>query len=167
MEEQIFRIASLKDLGSIVEIYNQAVLAKNATAETNICTVEDKLNWFNIHSAERFPVYVVENKEKIIGWGSISPYRKERQGLKTTAEISYYLDYRFHGKGIGKKIMNYMIDDCKRLKIRVLLAVLLEINKPSIQILKYFGFQKWGFLPEVVCQHGYVCGQFIYGKNLS
>lgn len=78
----------------------------------------------------------------IIGWESISPYRKGREGLNETAEISYYLDYDYHGQGYGKKLIEFMITDCKRLGIKNLFALLLEINKRSRLILEGFGFSK-------------------------
>ena len=94
-------------------------------------------------------------------------YRKGRGGLKEVAEISYYLDYNYHRLGYGKKLIEYMISDCKRLGIKNLFALLLEINKASIIILEKFGFTKWGFMPDVVNLNGNKCGHLIYGKKVN
>ncbi len=128
---------------------------------------DDRKEWFLEHNNEEYPSYVLElNHNKIIGWGSLSPYRKGRYGLKETAEISYYIDYNYHGFGYGKKLVEFIISDCKRLGIKNLFALLLEINKSSIVILEKFGFSKWGFMPDVVNLNDVMCGHLIYGKKL-
>ncbi len=167
MNDCKIRFAQFKDLKPIVNIYNQAIEAKSATADVDTFSVLDKEEWFKEHRTDEYPIYIIEIKNKVIGWGSISPYRKGRYGLKETAEISYYLDYNYHGQGFGKILLEYMIQDCKRLGINNLFALLLEINKPSIKILEKFGFNKWGYMPKVVRQHNFICGHLIYGKNLN
>ena len=161
------RFAQLQDLSEIVDIYNQAIKAGNATADLLELSPDDKKYWFLEHNNDEYPIYIIELDEKIIGWGSISPYRKGRGALKETAEISYYIDYNYHGKGYGKELLNYMINDCKRLGIKNLFALLLEVNKSSIIILEKFGFTEWGFMPDVANLNGKKCGHLIYGKNLK
>lgn len=161
------RLAEYKDLKDIITIYNQAIKAENATADTKELQRNDRESWFLEHSSDKYPIYIIELNSTIIGWGSISPYRKGREGLKETAEISYYLDYNYHGQGFGKNLIEYMISDCKRLGIKNLIALLLEINKRSSQILEGFGFLKWGFLPDVVNLNGVRCGHLIYGKKVD
>lgn len=87
--------------------------------------------------------------------------------MNETAEISYYLDYDYHGQGYGKKLIEFMITDCKRLGIKNLFALLLEINKRSSLILEGFGFSKWGFMTDVVNLNGKRCGHLIYGKKMD
>ena len=91
------RFAENKDLKSIIDIYNQAVNSRKATADLTEISIADRKGWFAEHNKEEYPIYVLETKNKIVGWGSLSPYRKGREGLKATAEISYYIDYEHHG----------------------------------------------------------------------
>ncbi len=161
------RIAQIKDLAVIIEIYNQAIHAGNATADLHELSIEDRLDWFHSHYKDQHPLYVIESGNQVTGWGSLSPYRKGRGGLKETAEISYYIDYRHHGKGYGSQLIKFMIGDCKRLGINNLIAILLEINHASIRILKKFGFEQWGHMPDIVNMNGIVCGHLFYGKKLE
>ena len=161
------RFAENKDLKDIINIYNQAIKAGNATADIKELKSNDRVDWLLEHNNDKYPIYVLELNHTIIGWGSISPYRKGREGLKETAEIAYYLDYTYHGQGYGKILIRYMIEDCKRLGIKNLLALLLEINKKSRLILEGFGFSKWGFMPDVVNLKGVRCGHLIYGKKID
>lgn len=161
------RFAEHKDLKDIIDIYNQAIKAGNATADIKEFKSNDRVDWLLEHNNHKYPIYILELNHTIIGWGSLSPYRKGREGLKETAEISYYLNYKYHGQGYGKILIRYMIEDCKRLGIKNLLALLLEINKKSSLILEGFGFSKWGFMPDVVNLKGVRCGHLIYGKKID
>lgn len=160
------RFAEITDLPRIVEIYNQGVAAGNANADIDLISVNDRIAWFNDHHQESFPIYVLESANEIVGWGSLSPYRKGRGGLRRTAEISYYIDYDYHYQGFGKMIIAHMLEDCIRLGIENVFAIMLDINPPSAGILEHFGFEKWGHLPGIVNLKGRVCGQLIYGKSL-
>lgn len=161
------RFATNKDLKKITDIYNQAIEAGNATADLKKVSVNDRKEWFYEHSNDEYPIYLCEFDNKIIGWGSLSPYRKGREGLRETAEITYYIDYYYHGRGFGKILIEYIIKDCKRLGIKNLFALLLEINKSSIIILEKLGFTKWGFMPDIVNLNGIKCGHLIYGKKVN
>jgi len=161
------RFAETSDLKNIVDIYNQAIRSGNATADLTEISVSDREEWFLEHNKNEYPIYVIESENMIIGWGSISPYRKGREGLKATAEISYYIDYKYHGLGYGKELIGFIIKDCKRIGIKNVFALLLEINEPSIKILERFGFSRWGFMPDVANINGVTCGHFIYGKNIA
>jgi len=57
------RLAVLTDLPRIVAIYNQAIAAKNATADTVPFTVEQRLDWFQAHPPDAYPVYVYEDEK--------------------------------------------------------------------------------------------------------
>lgn len=161
------RFATFIDLKSIIDIYNQAVKAGNATADLNELDPTDRREWFLEHDKDKYPIYILEVDDNIIGWGSISPYRKGRGGLRETAEISYYLDYNYHRLGYGKMLIEYIINDCKRLGIKNLFALLLETNKASIIILEKFGFTKWGFMPDVVNLNSVSCGHLIFGMKVD
>ena len=161
------KFASNSDLERIVEIYNQAIKAGNATADLSVLTIADRREWFIEHHQDDYPIYVIEVHKEVIGWGSLSPYRKGRAGLKETAEISYYIDYNHHGLGYAKKMINFIITDCNRLGIRNIFAVLLDLNTKSASILERFGFVKWGHMPNIVNLNGKICGHLIYGKHIN
>lgn len=164
--ETTIRFACPDDLPRIVEIYNQAIAAGNANADDRPITIADRHAWFRDHNTESFPIYIIENEKQILGWGSLSPYRKGRGGLRKVAEISYFLDYAFHGRGAGSQLISHIIADCQRLGIRHLFAVMLDLNMASAAILQKFGFQKWGHLPGIVDLNGKICGQWIYGLHI-
>lgn len=164
-QEFIIRKAIDDDLSSIDDIYNQAILEKS-TAHVKPLAPEERRQWFSEHQHEMFPVLVAERDGMIIGWLSISPYRKGRMALHHTAEISYYVHSEYRNKGIGSTLLTKSIDNSKQLGYRVLIAIILEHNTPSIKLLKRFGFEQWGFLPEVADFDGLRFGQYYYGLLL-
>ena len=160
------RPASLADLPRLVEIYNQAIAAGNVTGDTVPFTVETRRRWFEEHRPDACPIYVCEGEGgAVTGYLSLSPYRG-RPALARSAELSYYVGYAHHGQGIGSALMAHALRESPSLGKRVLIAVLLEWNEASIRLLEKFGFERWGYLPEVAEFEGRVCGQFYYGRKV-
>jgi phosphinothricin acetyltransferase len=160
------RIANLEDLPQIVEIYNQAVTLKGATADTKPFVVDDRQQWFVEHTPDQYPLWVAVNNGIILGWSSLSPYRPGRLALRHTIEISYYIHEAYRRKGVGSALIQHAINQCEGLKIKTLFALLLDINIGSIRILEKFGFAKWGHMPNVADIDGEEYGHLIYGKRV-
>ena len=163
----IIRPATLKDYSEIVNIYNHAVDEKFATADTEHVSLESRKEWFEQHSPETYPIYVLEENGEIVGWCSLSPHRPGRKALRTVAEISYYIHKDHRRKGVANALINHTIVSAKVLGFKNLISILLDLNTTSIHILEKFGFEKWGHLPEVADFGGVICGQYIYGKKLQ
>ena len=160
------RIFTEKDFKCIIDIYNQAVDEKFATADTEHVTVETRKDWFANHSPETYPIYVAEENSKVVGWCSLSPHRPGRKALRSVAEISYYIHKDHRRKGVANTLITYTIEKAKELGFKNLFTILLDLNKPSIYILEKFGFEKWGHLPDIVKFDGVICGQYIYGRKI-
>ena len=159
------RLAALADLPRLVEIYNQAIASHTATTDTVPFTVETRRGWFDAHAPDSYPIYVCESDNQVVGYLSLSPYRG-RPALARTAEVSYYVDYAWHGKGVGSALMQHAIQDAARTGRKVFIAILLEWNTGSIKLLEKFGFEKWSYLPEVAEFDGRLCGHLYYGRKV-
>ena len=160
------RSAYLKDLTFIVDIYNQAIRSKSATGDMDEFKIDDRIEWFKKFDPNNFPIYVAELNKKIIGYATLSPYRRGRKAMNKIAEISFYIDYSYHNLGIGYLLISHVISDCERIGKEALLAILLDINKPSIKLLKKFNFEEWGHLPQIINIDDVKCGHLIYGLIL-
>jgi phosphinothricin acetyltransferase len=160
------RLAAAADLPRLVEIYNQAIAAGDVTADTVPFAVEARRDWFEQHGPAAYPIYVCGGEPgKVLGYLSLSPYRG-RPALARTAEVSYYVDYEEHGRGIGSALLAHALREAPGLGKRVLIAVLLEWNTASLGLLVRFGFERWGYLPGVAELGGRLCGQFYYGRKV-
>lgn len=139
-----------KDLQSINDIYNQAVKDGLRTAHSKPISLTERQGWFKDHSENSFPVFIYEKDNQILGWISISPYRSDRQALDEVVEVSYYVDYEHHGQGIATKLMQHAIQYCTDANYRILVAILVSSNEPSIGLLQKFGFKEGGRIPDAI-----------------
>lgn len=160
------RIANSKDWQSIIDIYNQAVSEGGKTADTEPVIIEQRKEWLKLHNQKRYPLLVAESDHKVIGWCGVSPHRPGRKALEITAEISYYIDINFRNKGIASRLIEKAIQESRQNGIKNLYALLLEINSPSICILKKFNFEQWGYLPKVAEINNEFVSQIIFGKHI-
>lgn len=143
------RLARTGDLPAINDIYNGAVEEKFCTAHLSPVSAEEREQWFSTHSPDRYPVFVSVGDERITGWVSLGPYRRDRQALDHVAEVSYYVDREFRGQGLGSALLQYAIDAAPGFDISILVAILLSRNPASIGLLKKFGFALWGSMPGI------------------
>ncbi len=158
--------AVFDDLPAINEIYNQAVKHKYQTADINPITLEERKNWFINHNTEKYPVFVLEISNEIIGWMSMSAYRTGRKALETTAEVSYYVHKDQQGKGVGTFLLKSAIEISVEYNFTNLVAILLESNTRSIKLLEKFNFTKWGTLPKIAHIDGNNYDHLYYGLKL-
>lgn len=163
----MIRHATPEGLPEIVAIYNQAVAAKFATADLKPVSVNDRKNWFAQHTTTQHPIYVFEEGGEIKGWCSLSPYRTGRLALRFTAEISYYVREDSFRKKIASRLIQHAIDHSASLRIKTLVAIVLETNAKSRGLLEKFQFAQWGFLPRVADFDGQECGHVYYGRRLA
>jgi len=160
------RLAVEADLPVIDAIYNQAIAQRFCTADLKPIGERRRREWFAAHEPERYPVYVYEEEGQVLGWLSFSAYRPGREALQDVAEVSFYVDESHRGKGIGSRLMEHALAESRRMKKRVLFAVIIEGNAASANLLKKFGFEQWGVLLQVIACFGEVRGQIYLGKIL-
>jgi L-amino acid N-acyltransferase YncA len=158
--------AETSQLPAIVEIYNQAIKSRFETADLDEFSVDGKRDWFEKHHRDR-SLFVAVVNDTVLGWYSLSPYREGRLALQGVKEVSYYVHKDHQQKGIGTILMEHAIHTAKNVRAEHLLAILLEKNVRSINLLKKFGFTQWGYLPDVANFNGERCAHLYYGLRLS
>lgn len=142
-----FRKANAEDLPAIVAIYNEIIPGKLVTAELETVTVADKEAWFNSYN-EEYPLWVMEDSGRIIGWVSIEPYHP-RPAYHHTVEVSIYFDENFRGRGLGSQALQFAEEQAVKLGHKTLVALIFHQNVPSIKLFKKNGFDTWAHLPRV------------------
>ena len=162
----MIRIATLDDLPALVEIYNQAVDERFATADLRAVTAEQRRPWFDEHDPATLPIYVFDERGAVLGWCSLSAYRAGREAVLRTAEISYYVARGARNRGVGSKLVQYAVNDAPRLEKGVLFAILLEKNRASIRLMERCGFELWGRLPDVAMIDGELVSHLYYGRRV-
>jgi L-amino acid N-acyltransferase YncA len=76
----VHRIARQQDLPAIVAIYNSTVASREVTADTEPVSVASRQPWFDEHSPERRPLWVIHAQgdtaaePEVLGWLSYSNF---------------------------------------------------------------------------------------------
>jgi len=160
------RLATKADLPAIVEIYNEAIPGRTATADTTPVTVEDRLEWFHKHDPSTHPIFVYEDSGRVIGWTSLSVFYG-RPAYKKTAEVSTYVTFQQHRAGVGSALREHVLAACGRCGVKTILSFVFAHNIASIRLNEKFGFTMWGHLPRVAELDGIERDLVIMGKRLE
>lgn len=155
------------DLYEIIEIFNQAIRSRFATGFQEEFKPEDMADWFAEHNNTKYPLIVAKSEGKVVGWSIIKPYRKDREAFAGTMEVSYFVHYDYHRKGIGKLLLQGIEKRARELGYSVLVAILMHVNEGSVQLLLKNGFDLWGHLPQVGNVDGTMIDHLYFGKNIK
>ena len=163
---EIIRDAIQSDLSEIVNIYNSSIPNRIATGDLTPISVESRLQWFNEHSPEHRPLWVIEINHNIAGWLGFQSFYYGRAAYNKTAEISLYVSPNYQGQGIGKKLLQQTIEKSHSLDLNVLLGFIFAHNKPSLALFTKYNFEKWGYLPKVAQLDGIERDLVILGRTV-
>lgn len=161
-----FTHATLPDLPKIVDTYNSTIESRLVTADLEPVTVSQKSSWFNAHSKDKRPLWLVIYNEEYAGWMSFNSFYG-RPAYDGTVEVSIYLEEKFRGKGLGKICLEKAISSCNKFKINNLLGFIFGHNEPSLKLFYNFGFEKWAHLPKVANMDGIERDLIILGKRVE
>lgn len=161
-----FKYATQQDLPKIVSTYNSTVPSRLVTADLEPVTVESKQPWFNAHTPNRRPLWIVLVDGVYSGWMSFSSFYG-RPAYDGTVEVSIYLEESARGKGLGKICLQKAIDSCKELNIKTLLGFIFDHNEPSLKLFYNMGFEKWAHLPKIANMIDAERGLIIVGKRIN
>jgi phosphinothricin acetyltransferase len=141
------RHSTIGDLGAITEIYNQAILTTVATFDTEPKNLEEQEQWFKEHGPTS-PILVAELENDVVGWVSLSTW-SDRCAYSDTAEVSLYVEEECRGKGIGKKLLEAIVEAGKDAGLHTLIARVAEGNELSVALHIAVGFEQIGVMKEV------------------
>ena len=94
-----------------------------------------------------FPIIVAKVADEIVGFGYYSEFRF-REAYKFTVEHSVYVSEDFQSKGIGKQLLQELINLARKQKLHTMIGVIDSENTSSIDFHKKFGFEEVGFIKE-------------------
>lgn len=163
----LIRKAKIADIPAITRILNESILWGKATAIREEVSEKNRKKWLADHSSELYTVFIAEINGEVAGYLSIGAYRKGRQAFRHVAEVSYFVDFSHHRKGIAKALIDAAFSHCKENQINTLLAFLMEHNEGSIQFLLKSGFELWGTFPKTLLIDGEEYDHLIFGKKIE
>jgi L-amino acid N-acyltransferase YncA len=158
--------AQFSDLGRIVDIYNSTIAGRQVTADLEPITVESRIPWFEQHTPEHRPLWVLVKDGQIAAWLSFQSFYG-RPAYSGTAEISIYVAEEFRSQGLGRILVQHAIDKSPDIGVHTLLGFVFGHNEPSLGLLRQFGFERWGHLPKVANMDGVERDLMIVGLRVA
>jgi phosphinothricin acetyltransferase len=155
------RYATEADLAAIVDIYNQSIPAGWSTADTNPILVADRVEWFRKFDPARRPIWVAEVDGVVVAAVYLSSFYGGRPAYNATAEVSVYVATAYHRRGIGRRLKQWVIEQCPRLGITTLLSMHFDHNEATRRINESLGFEQCGHLKEIAVVQGQARGLVI------
>lgn len=160
------RLATLKDLPAIVDIYNASIPGRLATADVEPVSVESRVPWFHQHTPARRPISVAEVDGRVAGWLSLQDFYG-RPAYRRTAEVSVYVAPSYQRQGVGRTLVAEALAHGPGLGIATMLGFVFGHNVPSVRLFEAFGFQRWGLLPAIAEMDGVERDVVILGRRLE
>jgi L-amino acid N-acyltransferase len=157
------RLAALGDAEAIRAIYNVEVLGSTNTFDMVARTRKEQEAWLLEHRGVHPAIVAVEpatiedgrlgaNNERVLGFGSLSPFR-DRSGYAATAENSVYVDRGQRGRGIGRALLAELLTLASAHGFHSVIARIAGHNETSIGLHRAAGFELVGVEREVGRKH--------------
>ena len=143
------------DLDRITEIYADAVLNGTASYELEPPTRADMGTRYDVLMDGGYPYLVAEREGTIIGYAYAGPFRA-RPAYRFVVEDSIYVAPEAKGAGIGKALMQALIDESTTLGFRQIIAVIGDghADSASVRLHERLGFHHTGRMEGSGYKHG-------------
>lgn len=142
----MIRNVTPSDIPAIAAIYNHYILQSVATFEVEPLSLDEMQERIADISAH-CPYLVYEADGHVAGYCYAHPW-KERAAYRHTFETTVYVDPAWQRQGIGRALMERLIEECRRRGCYVLIACITGGNEGSCQLHRELGFR------QASCFHG-------------
>jgi len=139
---------SADDWEQVRLIYLEGVNEGNSTFETEAPSWE---RWNESHLP--FARLVIRDGENILGWAALSPVSK-RNVYRGVAELTVYVTESARGQGIGRRLLEALIDESEKNGIWTLQASIFPENEASVKLHLRSGFREVGRRERIAMLRG-------------
>jgi L-amino acid N-acyltransferase YncA len=101
----------------------------------------------------RLPHLVATFRGDVVGYAYVVLFRK-RPAYRFTVKHSIYVHHDHLGRGVGRVLMQELIDACAAAGFRQMIGYIDADNTASLGIHERFGFTRVGLLPGVAYRYG-------------
>ena len=114
----------------------------------------------------KMPHIVAEEQAVVLGYAYAVPFRK-RPAYRYTIKHSVYIHQEHIRRGLGRRLMQALIDACAAAGFRQMIGYIDAANVASLAIHEKFGFRKVGFLPQVGYKFGHWTDTIMVQRSLG
>ena len=145
----VIRPATVADAAAIAEIYNREVTETTATMDLVPRTLTDQQEWLTARSGAFAAIVGVDPvTRQVVAFASLSPF-KERAAYRTTVEDSIYVHRDHGGRGIGKQILERLVEVARESGFHSVIARIEASSAASRALHTACGFELVGIEREV------------------
>ena len=152
MKKLAIETAKPSDFATIASIYNEYIRLGNSTMEEKIHEAADIQKWVEKFNS-REKLYILRSQGIVIGWGIIKRY-SDRSGYRFACETAIYLTQSELRKGYGSLMKNHLIEQCRAMEYRHLVAKIFATNTASIEYNLRLGYDIVGRQKEIGFKNG-------------
>jgi phosphinothricin acetyltransferase len=140
--------ASSADIPAITAIYNRVIEISTAVFSDRPVSEEDRLAWLESRRERGFPVLVARDRGQTVAFASYGDFRAW-PGYRTTVEHSVHVAESHRRQGIGRRLVEALIEHAGHAGLHVMVAGIDADNAPSIALHEALGFERVALLPEI------------------
>jgi phosphinothricin acetyltransferase len=144
----MIRDAIIEDAAAVHAIYAHHVLHGTASYDLDPPSLEhiaDKMRWI---LGEGWPFLVADRDGEVMGYAYATQFR-DRAAYRFTCENSIYVHPERMGQGIGKALLNALVERAREFGFRTMVAVIGGAEPASIVLHASCGFREVGRLQAV------------------
>jgi len=145
------RAGQESDAMAVHAIYSHHVLHGTASYDVDPPSLEqigDKMRWI---LDEGWPFLVAEADGCVVGYSYATQFR-DRAAYRFTCENSIYVHPEWTGRGIGKGLLQALVERSAQYGFRTMIAVIGGAEPASVQLHTSCGFAEVGRLKAVGCK---------------
>lgn len=144
--------------GEILAIFNEAILNSTALYDYKVRTMEVMDAWFDAKFKGNYPVIgAIDESGRLLGFATYGMFR-ERPAYKYTVEHSVYVHRECRGRGVGRTLLEAIIERARTQDYHVLIGGIDADNAISIDLHRKLGFTFCGEIRE----SGYKFGRWLH-----
>lgn len=126
----------------ILEIFNY--YAEHSFAAYSLQPLPDEMACMFLDLSHGYPAFVARDENgKAVGFGMLRPY-SPMPAFAATAEMTLFLRNGYTGQGIGKVILDHLVEGASDMGLVSILASISSLNEGSIRFHLRNGFQECG-----------------------
>lgn len=137
------RTMTINDYPAVAKIYEEGIATGNATFQTK---APDWASWDKDHLA--YGRLIAENTEGVVGWAALVPV-SGRCVYAGVAELSVYVAEHARGLGVGRLLMEKLIEESEINGLWTLQAGIFPENEGSVILHEKTGFRRIGYRERV------------------
>lgn len=143
------RPATAADIPAITRIYAHSVRTGTASFELEPPDETEMARRMHALLENGYPYILAETGGAIAGYAYAASYRP-RPAYRFSVEDSIYVDPGAQRRGVGRMLLEHLIDECERRGFRQMVAVIGDsAQTPSIELHRALGFKMIGAVENV------------------